>query len=184
MRAPTFSDLFRLGRDEALARHRLLSLEVIEREGTDVNALLAASATMGEDVAAQLANADAAKYLDSAEKADLERLVFDWFGLLKKQASASFGTVTFTIPAPATVALPIPANTELTTADGIRFVTTAACVIAVGVSSVTAASTDCAAKSTLSTAPPVPARVSFFKTSVPLTLKRAVPSTTPSLLKS
>jgi len=133
---PSYSDLFRIARDEIMARNARLSRESVEREGSDVNVLLAAMAAMGEEIAGQLADVLADSYLDSAEGAGLDRYVFDKYGLVRKPASASLGTALFTLSAVAPAGgSSIPAGTVLVTADGIQFLTTEALSIPAGSSS-------------------------------------------------
>lgn len=120
---PTFRDLFRVARDEVLARNSLLTRVIVEREGSDANALTAAGVSTGDATIGQLIRVDAALHLDSAKGEDLDRLVFDRYGLLRKPAVAASGTVQFTLPAPAASGFSIPAGTRLSTSDNIVFTT-------------------------------------------------------------
>lgn len=119
----TFSDLFRVGRDEVLLRSGKISRDAVEREGMDANILVASAAAVGDQVIGQLAKVEAGTFLDSAQKAALDRLVFDRYGLVRKPASASLGTVQFTTVQPAGVTFAIPLGVRLSTPDGIQFVT-------------------------------------------------------------
>jgi hypothetical protein len=129
---PTFSDLFRVERDEVLARNAKLSLEAVERDGTDANVLLAAAAAAGDEVVAQLIAVCAAQYIDSAQGSALDKLAFDRYGLVRKPASPATGSVQFrtTVANPATFTIPI--GTVVQTPDGIQFVTTGAVIFLIG----------------------------------------------------
>jgi len=129
---PTFEDLFRVARDEILTRNRLLTREVVEREGSDTNALVAAGAAVGDELVAQLARVAKGLFLDSAEDECLDRLIFDRFGLLRKDAAPAWVSVSFTTTTPAPGAFAIPAGTRLTTVDGRQFITTAAATFPAG----------------------------------------------------
>jgi len=122
---PTFQDLFRIARDEALARNGNLTREVIERQGTDANIFIAAAAAVGDEVMAQLTAVEASLYLDSAKGKKLDRLIFDRFNLPRKSATPAVGSVQFTTTNPAPNAFVIPAGTKLGTVDGKSLITTA-----------------------------------------------------------
>lgn len=123
---PTRTDLFRVARDRALSLNAQLSADVIERDGTDANILLAGGSAMADSVVAQLLHVCRNQYLDSAEDEGLERLAFDRYNLVKKPAAPSLGTAKFTTTAANPLAFTIPANTVLSTGDGTQFVTTVA----------------------------------------------------------
>jgi hypothetical protein len=120
-----FTDLFRAARDEVLAREGRLTRAVVERPGTDANLLLAGGAGAADEVLKQLFEVEAGVFLDTAVGQALDRWVFDRYGLLRKPASAAIGEVSFTTTAANPIAFAIPANTLLSTASGIQFVTTA-----------------------------------------------------------
>ena len=120
---PTFRELFRTGRDEILTKNSRLSLDILEREGSDSNALMAGSTAIGDEVIGQLTEAEAALYLDSSEGQKLDRLAFDRYQLLRKPASAAFVSASFTTTAPAPAAFAIPTGTKLGTSDGRQFLT-------------------------------------------------------------
>lgn len=128
----TFDELFRVARDEILTRNAKLSLEAVEREGTDVNAIVAAAAAVGDEVVGDTANLASALFLSTATGDDLDKWASDRYGLFRKAAAAALGTVEFTtvIAAPATFTIPV--NTELQTVDGIKFVTSAAAIFLIG----------------------------------------------------
>lgn len=120
---PTFNDLFRVGRDEILLRNASISRDAVEREGMDANVIVASSAAVGDQVVGQLSKVEAALFLDSAKGAALDRLVFDRYGMIRKPAAASVGTVQFATTLPAGVTFTIPVGIRLATPDGTQFVT-------------------------------------------------------------
>ena len=135
---PSFDDLFAVGRDEALVRNSKLSLDMIDREGTDSNVLVASAAAMADQVVAQQVELDAAVFLDSATGMALDRLVFDRYGLVRKKASVSVGSVTFSsiIQGAGGAPFTIPAGTQLQTQDGSQFLTTQPALFSASTSSV------------------------------------------------
>ena len=122
MDAPDFQALFRIARDEMLIRNRNLTRAVVERDGTDANAVAAAAAAVGDELAGQLVRLCAGMYLDSARGTALDRLVFDIFGLVRKVASVARGSVSFTTATAVAVPFSIPVGTKLVTSDGRQFV--------------------------------------------------------------
>lgn len=129
---PSWSDLFRIGRDELLARSQRMTLSIIEREGTDANAIVAAIAAVGDAVVGQLVALAASQFLETASGAALRKYAYDKYGLLPKDAAAALGTVQFSTTVPAAAAFTIPAGTQLQTVDGIKFVTTLAATYPAG----------------------------------------------------
>lgn len=134
---PNYTTLARIARDEVLTQNPLITVDAIEREGMDANILVASAAAPADEVVGQITDLAAAQYLDSCPGLDqgsylLDRLVFDRYGLLRKPAAASLGSVQFycSTPAPATFAL--PTGVILTTASGTQFITTAATIFPSG----------------------------------------------------
>lgn len=120
---PRFTDYFAIARGELLSRQALITRDVVDRDGTDANVLVAAMAAMAEEVTAQLAFVAAGLFLDSAKDQQLDRLLFDRFGLARKSASGSQGSVIFSLPAPAAGGFVIPDSTTLQALDGNQFLT-------------------------------------------------------------
>lgn len=129
---PTFGDLVRIGRDEVLARNARLSREAVEREGMDANVLLAACAAMADEISGQLADLSAALFLDSAREEDLDRLVFDRYGLVRKPAAASIGSIEFSTSVASPTTFALPAGIIVQTAGGLQFITTESSIFNVG----------------------------------------------------
>jgi len=122
--APSFEDYFRIARDTMLSRNSKLTREVIEREGTDTNSIVAAIAAVGDDLSAQLVRAQGSMLLSVAKKKDLDRLVFDrCSGMTRKPASQALGTVLFSTTAPSPSTFSIPKGVKLQTSDGKEFIT-------------------------------------------------------------
>ena len=120
---PNFQTLFQLARYEALVRNSSLTRDALDREGSDANILVAAACAAGEEVVAQNIRSYAGLFLDSATGDALDKLLFDRYGLTRKVAAASVGSVSFTTTAPAPVAFTIPAGIQLATTDGLQFET-------------------------------------------------------------
>ena len=129
---PTFSDLQRVARDEILLRNGKVSRDAVERDGMDANILVAAACAVGDEVVGQIAELAASLFLDSAVGQALDHLAFDRYGLVRKPASASLGTVQFQTAAGALVTFTIPVGTVLATTDGRQFITTENAIYPVG----------------------------------------------------
>lgn len=121
---PSMKDLQQIGRDEILARQSKLTVDAVDRDGSDANVLVASSAAIGDQVVTQLINVAADSFLDSAEKQGLTRLVFDRYGLIRLAAAPALGSVQFSTTAPSPSTFTIQSGLLLQTADGIQFITT------------------------------------------------------------
>jgi hypothetical protein len=129
---PTFNDYFRIARDETLLRNSKVSREAVEREGMDANILVAAVAATADEVTGQLATVEAGTFIDSAVGPALDRLAFDRYGLVRKPAAASQGTVQFRTTVVAPVTFTIPVGVSLSTSDGTEFITSDSVVFLAG----------------------------------------------------
>jgi uncharacterized phage protein gp47/JayE len=126
---PTRIDLFNLAADEVLNRSAVrapgqrLNPDEVFTEGSDINIVLASASAMAEEVLRQLALKISALFLDTAEGEDLDRLVGDRYSptVVRKQATPSVATVTFTRASGAFPAITLPAETKLRTAGGVEF---------------------------------------------------------------
>lgn len=123
---PTFDELFRIARDEALVRNPALDRLEVERRGSDANILLASATAMADACIGQLAKVEASRFQATARGRDLERLLFDRYGLVKKQAAPAIGEVQFTTTAATGGAFTIPDGTLLSTSNGTQFITVGA----------------------------------------------------------
>jgi hypothetical protein len=122
---PTTQELFRIARDEVLLRNSNLSREIVERPGTDANALTSAGVGVGDAVVGQLAKAVADFYLRTAKGSSLDRWVADRYRMTRKAAAPALGAVQFTSTGTPLVSFTIPAGTSLSTEDGVSFTTDA-----------------------------------------------------------
>lgn len=132
MDAPTYNDLFRVARDAMLARNRKLTRGIIEREGTDYNAITHAIASMGDEVVAHNTLICASNMLDSCRGEKLTRYVYDKYGIVRKPASVALGSARFSSLTPATTTYNIPAGIKLVSTDGKQFITTSSASVTVG----------------------------------------------------
>lgn len=132
MDAPIYQDLFRIARDAMLARNKNLTRDIIERDGTDYNAIAHAITMVGDEVVAHNTIVCAANMLDSARGEKLTRYVFDKYGLVRKSASVSVGSVRFSSTEPALVPYEIPVGIKLVTTDGKQFITTSSAAVTTG----------------------------------------------------
>ena len=123
MDRPTYQDLFRIGRTTITAAPSQITTAVVDREGSDANILVATAASIGDEISAQVARVGGSAFLDTATGADLDRLVFDRYGLSRKPASAALGVVRFSLASAPASNILIPAGTLLSTPDGRQFVT-------------------------------------------------------------
>lgn len=120
---PTAADLFRIARDEAVSRSERLTVNAVDRDGTDSNIMLYGAAVVGEEVVGQLASVEEGVWLASAFGAKLDRWAWDRYNMIRKQAAAAFVTARFTTTAGAPSAFVIPAGTKLATSTGQEFIT-------------------------------------------------------------
>jgi hypothetical protein len=132
MTFPTRNDLFRAARDEILTRNALLSAEAVERDGTDLNLLIAGGSAMGDKVVGQLMVVAAGLFLDSAQTQALDRLVFDRYGMVRKAAAPAQVYLRFSTSVAAVTSFSIPVGTICSTADGVQFSTVVAGSILAG----------------------------------------------------
>lgn len=122
---PKASDFFRIFRDEAVSRSQRLTVNAVDRDGSDANIHGFATAVIGEEVIGQLAGVEEGVWLDSCFGAKLDRWAWDRYGMLRKQAAPSFVFLDFSTTAAAPTAFTIPAGTRCATAGGQEFLTVA-----------------------------------------------------------
>lgn len=129
---PNFRTLFQIARNEALARNPQLTQDAIDREGSDANILTATAVAASDEVVGQLITTTAGLFLDSANGDALDRLLFDRYGLVRKVASAAVGSVAFSTTVANPAPFVIPANTQLSTSEGLKFETISAALFPAG----------------------------------------------------
>lgn len=120
---PKFDDLFKIFRDEAVSRSQRLTVNAVDRDGSDANIHGAATAAMGEEVIGQLASVEEGFWLDSARGPKLDRWAWGRYQQLRKQASSALVFVQFSTTAAAPGPFTIPGGTRLATSAGQEFVT-------------------------------------------------------------
>ena len=136
---PTRADLFQTGADELFARSEdrppgtRVSPEEVFTEGSDVNMLIAAASSMGEEVVARTAVRLAALLVRSAEREDLDRLVSDRFSptLARLEASAALVDLVLTSQTGA-AAKTYPVDTRIRTPQALEYRTLVAGSIPAG----------------------------------------------------
>lgn len=92
MPAPTYQDLYDLGKAEAILRRPDLAV----KEGDISDMILAGAAAMADRVVGYAAERFNATYLDGARGDDLSRLTDDHWGVQRQDANKATGTVTIT----------------------------------------------------------------------------------------
>lgn len=133
MDAPTFQELERVGASEMMARNGALTLEVVNRDGSDANVLNGGGAAIADRVVGHNVAMAAELFLDSAQRTALDKLVFDRYGLRRKSAAAARTTAEFSTLTANPAVFSIPVDTPIGTNDGRVFVVTAAAVFPAGV---------------------------------------------------
>jgi hypothetical protein len=129
---PKADDLLRIFRDEVVSKSESLTVNAVDRDGTDSNIHAAGTAAVGEEVIGQLASVEEGVWLDSAFGPKLDKWAYDRYGLLRKQAAPAFVDLTFTTPTPAPAAFSIPGGTRCATSTGQEFITVVSVPFALG----------------------------------------------------
>jgi uncharacterized phage protein gp47/JayE len=138
MDLPSFSTLYRIGKTEALVRNPRLNPEKVDRQGSDINILVAAPAAMADECIAQIASVRKDLYIGTAEGDALDRVITDRYpDLIRKQAAPSYGYATFSFSPAVTGAFTITDGAILSTADGVQFIVVGNASVAVGTTSKT-----------------------------------------------
>lgn len=122
---PSTPDLVRIARDEILGKNSALTKDIVDRAGSDANALMAASVAVADTVVGQLIRVSTALAVSTAKGADLDRILFDRYQLVRKDAAPALGSVQLTLPAPAASNFAIPEGTQFRTSDNKVFASTA-----------------------------------------------------------
>ena len=123
MDAPSFNDLFNEGRAEVLMRNGNIKADVIDREGSDVNLMLAAGAAMAQAAIREQDRRFQNLLLARAKGQDLDYFVFDRYGIVRKPAAAAVGTVNFSRPTYAAGAVVIPSGFRVGSTNGREYAT-------------------------------------------------------------
>lgn len=131
---PSTTDLLRIARDEMLLKNAALTRDIVDRPGSDANALMAASVAAADAVVGQLIRVSTALSVSTAKGADLDRILFDRYQLRRKDAAPAVTTVRLTLPSPAVSNFAIPIDTQFRTSDNKVFVSTASRTFVAGTS--------------------------------------------------
>lgn len=129
---PKASELFRVFRDEAVSRSQRLTVNAVDRDGTDANIMGYGGAVVGEEVIGQLASVEEAFWLDSTKGPQLDKWAWDRYGMTRKPAAPAFVNVRFTTTAANPIAFNIPVGTRVATSDGVEFRTVVAAQFPMG----------------------------------------------------
>jgi uncharacterized phage protein gp47/JayE len=122
---PSTPDLLRIARDEVLLKNSALTREIVDRAGSDANALTAASVAVADAVVGQLIRVTTGLSVSNAKGADLDRLLFDRYQLVRKGDAPAVTNVQLSTPAPAASNFAIPVGTQFRTSDNKLFASTA-----------------------------------------------------------
>lgn len=122
---PSTSDLLRIARAEILLKNTALTKDILDRPGSDANALMAASVAVADAVVGQLIRVTAGLAVATAKGPDLDRILFDRYGLVRKDAAPAVTTLTFSLPSAAASNFAIPVGTQFRTSDNKLFASTA-----------------------------------------------------------
>jgi hypothetical protein len=129
---PKASELFRIFRDEAVSRSQRLTVNAVDRDGTDANIMGYGGAVVGEEVIGQLATVEESFWLDSSRGKGLDKWAWDRYGMTRKPAAPAFVNVRFTTTNGNPIAFQIPAGTRVSTPDGVEFRTVVAAQFPMG----------------------------------------------------
>src|SRR5262245_31566882 len=121
MGLPTRADYFNIGAEEAIARSlarpptQRIARDAVFTEGTDINIIIASASAMADEGTRHLAMECGAHFLDSAEGADLDRLVADRYGtaVQRKQPAPALVPLRFQRPNPSGAALSLPVGAKI-----------------------------------------------------------------------
>lgn len=120
MDLPNKTELFERMIEEAIAFHNgKLTEATMRQEGTDANSLLMAGVALGDEICYQIYLAIKNSNPQTAEQEDLDKLLFDWFGLTRLAASSS--KVLINLTRTNTDAGILPAGYTFSTNKGVSF---------------------------------------------------------------
>ena len=86
---PRFNEMFEIALREMILRNPDLTEETIRTLGTDSNSIAAMMASVGEEVVRQCAVTATNRLMGTAENEELDRVIYDWFGLIRNDAASS-----------------------------------------------------------------------------------------------
>src|SRR3990172_2149405 len=116
---PSRLDLLALARDHIRRTALKIDPATIDVEGSDVNIQVGSQSEVAYAIVGQLAGQTAALLIDGADDEQLDRVVFDRCnGMVRKGASASLGSATFTRLGTAAGSGSVPVGTRLRSLTG------------------------------------------------------------------
>lgn len=122
MDLPSRTDLFAVGRRYVKTQTGLrINPAVIDVPGSDANLQIGSSSMMGEALVAAWAKCSRGLFVSTAVGDQLDRIVFDRFGITRKPANAATADVLLARPTFAAAGGTVPAGTRITTAAGSIF---------------------------------------------------------------
>lgn len=132
MAAPSFEDLFNIGKAEAILKRPTLGV----RTGDISEMLISGAAAMADRLIGWFAERVAATFLDGAQGDDLTLLAADHWAIVRREATKSVATVTFNRASADATSQTIAIGSTVATAvdsqgNDVRFVTTSAAVWAI-----------------------------------------------------
>lgn len=129
--APSARDLFEAGKREALIGPTRFDPAVVDLDGSDINVILRVAAAMGEEVSRFVVVSLTALAIGTARGDDLDRLVYDLYGMLRQESSPAVATLS--LARAGLVGFTVPAESTFATEDGETFRTLQDVVFPAGV---------------------------------------------------
>src|SRR5262249_34525801 len=123
MDLPTRLDYQSIGRQYVVARAKRIDPAQVDTEGSDVNLYVGSTSFLAQEVPRQLGARAAALLLDGSEGEDLDRLAWDRYQLLRKDAAAAVVPVRYFRPTVTGGSGSIPKDAVLLSLAGIQYVT-------------------------------------------------------------
>jgi uncharacterized phage protein gp47/JayE len=117
---PRYPELFEIAVRAMLAKDNSLTEEAIRTPGTAAYTIASLAATMGQELVYHIARVARDRLLSTAKGEELDRLVFDWFSLLRKPAAAATCKCKFTCTRNGILNI----GTKVGTTDGKEYILT------------------------------------------------------------
>jgi hypothetical protein len=119
-------DFYAIGRQYVLGRAKKIDPEIVDREGSDVNLLVAGGSFMAQAVSRQQADLMSTQFMDAGlSEEDLDRLVLDRYSgeVVRKGAAPALVTIEMGRPGNVAGAGTVAIGTKLISLDGTEYVT-------------------------------------------------------------
>lgn len=124
MDLPSRLQLYSIGRNYVIQRATKIDPAQVDVEGSDANIFIGSQSVVNDVVVKQLGYSVSRLFLDGADGDDLDRLVFDRYGITRKGASAALGAVQFSRAAFTAGAGSLPIGTLLQALNATQYITT------------------------------------------------------------